>query len=140
MLADLVRQQLAVTSESTSSICRGSEAMRKIQQDAAHQASVHHAEAAQKMRASACQPGDLLAIQSELLRSDMQGAGQYWQKLTSAALQTQIEMMSSVSHVFDDESDAGMKSALRVIEAIQPMANSFFVSRSSDTVEQHKAS
>jgi hypothetical protein len=141
MLADLARQQLAVTTENTGAIFRGSEAMRKIQLNAAHEASVHHAEAAQKMRAAACQPADLLAIQSELLRSDMQGAGQYWQQLASAALQTQIDMMTSVGRIFDDEAGAGVKSALGVFQAaIPPMANSFFVSRSSESDEQHKAS
>jgi hypothetical protein len=141
MLADLGRQQLAVATENTSAIFRGSEAMRKIQQDAAHQASVHHAEAAQKLRAAAFQPADLLAIQSELLRIDMQGAGQYWQQLASVALQTQIEMMSSVSRMFDDGTGGGVKSALEVFQAaIPPMANSFFVSRSSESDEQHKAS
>jgi hypothetical protein len=141
MLADLARQQLAVTTESTSAICRGSEAMRRIQQDAAHQASVHHAQASQKMRASSCQPADLLAIQAELLRVDMQDAGQYWQQLASAALQTQIDMMTSVSRMFDDEAGGGVKSALGVFRAaIPPMANSFFVSRSSESDEQHKAS
>jgi Phasin protein len=141
MLADLARQQLAVTTENTGAIFRGSEAMRKIQQDAAHQASVHHAEAAQKLRACTGQPVDLLAIQSELMRIDMQGAGQYWQQLASAALQTQIEMMTSVSRMFDDEAGGGVKSALVVFQAaIPPMANSFFVSRSNASDEQHKAS
>jgi hypothetical protein len=141
MLLDLGRQQLAVTTENTCAIFRGSEAIRKIQQDAAHQTSVHHAEAAQKLRSSSCQPAELLAIQSELLRSDMQGAGQYWQQLASATLQTQIDMMTSVSRLFDDEAGGGVKSALGVFQAaIPPMANSFFVSRSSETDEQHKAS
>jgi hypothetical protein len=141
MLADLARQQLAVTTENTGAIFRGSEAMRKIQLNAAHEASVHHAQAAQKLRASSCQPADLLAIQSELMRVDMQGAGQYWQQLASAALQTQMEMMTSVSRMFDDEAGGGVKSALGVFQAvIPPMANSFFVSPSSDSDERHKAS
>lgn len=140
ILLDLGRQQLALTTESTSAICRCSEAMRKIQQDAAHQASVYHAEAAQKMRASSCQPIDLLAIQSDLMRIDMQGAGQYWQRLASAALQTQIDMMTNVSRLFDSETSS-VKSALGVFQAaIPPMANSFFVSRSSESDEQHQAS
>jgi Phasin protein len=141
MLADMSRQQLAMTTENSSAIFRGSEAIRKIQQDAAHQASVNHAEAAEKLRASAFQPADLLAIQSELLRIDMQGAGQYWQQLAAVAMQTQIEMMRNMSRIFDDEAGGGVKSALVVFQAaIPPMANSFFVSRSSDLNEQHKAS
>jgi hypothetical protein len=141
VLTDLARQQLAVTTENTGTIFRGSEAMRKIQLNAAHEASVHHAEAAQKLRASSFQPADLLAIQSELLRSDMQDAGQYWQQLASVAMQTQIEMMTNVGRMFDDEAGGGVKSALGVFQAaIPPMANSFFVSRSSESDEQHKAS
>jgi Phasin protein len=140
-VADLVRQQLAVTTESTGAIFRGSEAMRKIQLNAAHQASVNHAQTAEKLRASSGQPVDLLALQSELMRSDLQGAGQYWQQLASVALQTQMELMASVSRLFDNDAGGGVKSALEVIQAaVPPMANSFFVSRSSETDDQHKAS
>ncbi len=111
LLVELGRQQLALATESACALFRGSEAMRKIQQQAAHQASAQYDAAAQKLRGT-CQPADLLAIQSDLLRFDQQEATQYWQQLTAAALQTQVEMMGCASHLFDAGSQNGLKPAL----------------------------
>jgi hypothetical protein len=97
-LADLGRQQLVAATDAACAMFRGSEAMRAIQQQAAHEASLRHQAAAQKLH-SGCAPADLLAIQSDLLRFDMQGATQNWQQITTAALQSQIEMMASASHL-----------------------------------------
>ena len=126
-LADLGRQQFAMCAEMTSAMYRGSEALRKIQQKTAHQASARHEAAAQQLRASG-QPNDLLALQSELLRADLQSAGQYWQQFAEVALQTQREMMGSVSHMMhDSEKNDGVTSALQAFQAaIQPMATSYF--------------
>lgn len=124
--ADLGRHQLALVVESTSVLCRGSEALRKIQQEAAHEASAFHASAMQKLCAP-CEPADLMAIQSELLRFSLQSAGQYWQQIAAQAMQTQVEMMSSVNHVSETEKDTGMKSPLEALQAaMPPLASSFF--------------
>ncbi|MGH8831055.1 MAG: phasin family protein [Polaromonas sp.] len=142
LLADLGRQQLTVANECASALFRGNEAMGKIQQDAAHQASEHLATAVKKLQGP-CQAADLLAIQSELLRVNLQGVGQYWQQLAAAAQQTQIEMMTSASHMLDGDGDAdgGVKSALEVFQAaIPPLASSFFVLRPSGSGEQPQAS
>lgn len=97
-LTNLGRQQLAAATDAASAMFRGSEAMRAIQQQAAHEASLRHQAAAQKLHRG-CAPADLLAIQSDLLRFDLQGATQYWQQITTAALQSQIEMMASASQL-----------------------------------------
>ncbi|MDO8455400.1 MAG: phasin family protein [Burkholderiaceae bacterium] len=139
-LADLSRQQLSFATESVSAIFRSSEAMRKVQQQAAHQASEHYAAAAQKLR-GASQPADLMAIQSELLRFDLQESSQYWQQLMTAALQAQTEMMTTASHILDSDSGSGVKSALEAMQAaIPPIANSFFVSRPNGPTERAQAS
>lgn len=115
LLADLGRQQLALATESACALFRGSEAMRKIQQQAAHQASLHHEAAAQKLR-EPCEPADLLAIQSDLLRQDLREATQYWQQLAASALKTQVEMMGHASHLFDAGSGTGLKPVLDILQ------------------------
>ncbi len=115
LLAELSRQQLALATESACALFRGSEAMRKIQQQTAHQASLQHEAAAQKLRGK-CEPADLLAIQSDLLRFDLQEATRYWQQLAAAALQTQVEMMGCASHLFDAGSQKGLKPVLETVQ------------------------
>jgi hypothetical protein len=139
-LADLSRQQLSFATESASALFRSSEVMRKIQQQAAHRAAEHYTASAQKLR-GVRQPADLLAVQSDLLRFDLQESSQYWQLLMSAALQAQTEMMSTTSHMFASESGGDVKAALEAMQAtIPPMANSFFVDRPNGSTEQPQAS
>ncbi|CAM3614206.1 phasin family protein [Polaromonas hydrogenivorans] len=126
LFSELGRHQLALVVEGTSALCRSSEALRKIQQDAAHEASVFHEETAQKLF-TPCQPADLMAIQSELMRFCLQSSGKYWQQLVAQAMQTQVEMMRSVSQVLKIEKDTGMKSPLEVLQAaMPPLASSLF--------------
>ena len=126
VLTELGRQQMAAATLSTSALCRGSETLRKVQQEMAHEASLRHAQAAKKL-ASPCQPTDMIELQSELLRSNMQSATQYWQQLLEVALQTQREMMESMVGLLDSKSDGGMKSAMEAFQSIiPPMATSFF--------------
>jgi len=99
LLADLGRQQLALATDSACAMFRGSEAMRKAQQQAAHHASARHEAAAKKLHGP-CEPADLLAIQSDLLSFDLQEATQYWQQMAAAALKVQLEMMGCASHMF----------------------------------------
>lgn len=135
-LADSSRQQLAVAAEIASVMCRGRESLRRIQQETAHQASVRYGEAAEKLFGP-CQPSDVWPIQSELLRGDLQSAGQYWQQLMAAAMQTQREMMASMNRMIDSEKGGGVKSALDVFQAAIPaLASSFFVPGSNRQSEQ----
>lgn len=116
-LTELSRRQLALASESISVLCRGSEAMRGIQRDAARETSAYHAGVARKLL-EPCQPADLMAIQSELLRFGLQGAGKYWQQLGAQMMQTQVDMMSSVGHLLDGDKAGPMPS---------PLPSSFFM-------------
>jgi Phasin protein len=94
LFSDLARQQLALFNEAASAVLKGSEAVRKIQQQAAHLASTQHESAAERLRA-VHEPSEVMTIQSELLRSDLQGVVQYWQQLTAALVQAQVDMISS---------------------------------------------
>lgn len=115
---------------------RGIENFRRIQQETAHQASVRHGDAAEKLFGP-CQPSDLLPIQAELLRGDLQSAGQYWQQLMAAAMETQREMVASMGRMLDSEKGGGVKSALDVFQATIPaLASSFFVTGSNRQSEQ----
>lgn len=116
MLTDLGRQQLALATESACALFRGSEAMRTIQQQTAHQACAHHEAAVEKLR-GAREPADLLAIQSDLLRFNLQGAAEYWQALMANALKTQSEMMGCANRIFDTKTENGFKPALEAWQA-----------------------
>ena len=139
-LTGLTHRQLSVASENASALYHGSEALRKIQLDTAHEASVRYAKAAKKLL-TPCQPAELLAFQTELLRADMQSASQYWQQLTAAMLQTQREIMTNASHLINNE-NGGVNSVMEAFQASIPaMTNSFFVPRSANADEkrQHDA-
>ena len=136
LLTDIARQQFALASEITSTLYRGRENLRRIQQETAHEASVRHGDAAAKLFGQS-EPSDLLLIQSELLGGDLQSAGQYWQQLATAAMQTQGEVMASMTRMFDSEKDAGVKAVLEVFHAAVPaMPSSFFVTESGRQGEQ----
>ena len=118
--------QLTLAVDGTTVLCCGSEALRKIQHDAAHEASVFHEETAQRLFVY-CPPTELVAIQSKLLRFTMQSAGKYWQQIAASAMQTQVEMIKSVTHVLEREKDTGTKSPMQVLQSVMPpLASSFF--------------
>ena len=121
---DLGRQQAVVATESACAIFRGFEAMRKIQEEAAHQAAQRHAEAAEKLRGN-CQPADLMAVQSELLRFDLDAADRYWQQLAAAALEMQTEIMGSAFHLIDSEAVLEGSSALDAMQFRIPGLDAF---------------
>ena len=101
-LVDLPRKQLALMTQSASALFRGSEAMRKIQQQAAHRAAAHQDEVRERLRAP-CDLSELMTIQGELVRFNLQEAAQYWQQLTDAALKVQADVVSRVAEDAQDE-------------------------------------
>lgn len=121
-LADLGRQQMAVAAEGASAMFRGFETMRKIQEQAAHQARVRHAAAAEKLK-EGCPANELLAIQADLLRFDIEAATRYWQQLGAAALEMQTEMMGCATHLADTEAMLEAASAVSAFESAIPGLN-----------------
>ena len=85
--------------------------MRGIQRDAAHETAAYHADVARKLR-DPCQPGDLMALQSELMRYGLQSAGKYWQQLGAQMMQTQVDMMSSIGQLLEADKAAPVSSTL----------------------------
>jgi hypothetical protein len=113
-LADLPRKQFALMTQSASALFRGSEAMRKIQQQTAHRAAVHQDEVRERLR-TPCDLSELLAIQGELMRFNMQEAAQYWQQLTDVALKVQADVVSRVAE--DAQAEPTLDSLQRVFQA-----------------------
>ena len=127
LLTEFGRQQLAIAAQSASAMYRAREVIGAVQQQAAHDASVRHAQTARKLCAP-CGPGDFLALQSELIRGNIQGASQYWQQLSDLALQAQLEMMARMSHALDGEAGVGVKLVLQAFQAATPpLLKRFFV-------------
>jgi hypothetical protein len=116
LLADLPRQQMALITQSTSALLRASESMRKVQQQAAHRAFTQHEQASERLRAP-CDFNELMTIQSELLRFNMQEAAQYWQQIASAALRIPVELAGSASQVMASGSEPTLESLQKAFEA-----------------------
>ena len=125
--ADFSRQQMSVAADASCAMFRGFEAIRKVQQQAAHTAAQRHEAVAQRLHAG-CAPADLLAIQSELLAGDFKGATQYWQDLAATAMEMQTEIMGCTSHLVDSEAAIEAVSALGHLDAIPGVSN-FFVKK-----------
>jgi phasin protein len=104
LLADLPRQQMALITQSASALLRASESVRKVQQQAAHRASAQHQEIAERLRAP-CDFSELMAIQTELLRFNVQEAAQYWQQIATAAFKAQADLVGTAGQALEASGD-----------------------------------
>lgn len=111
MLSDVTRQQLTMMTEATCAVLGSSEALGKIQQQAAHQASLRHNAAAESLRGEV-EPLEILTIQGDLVRQDMQEAAQYWAQLASAVMRTQLDMMGRMTHLLNSGTQGGFGNAM----------------------------
>jgi hypothetical protein len=116
VLTDLPRRQLELMARCATAVFRGSEAMQKVQQQAAHRASLHHEEAAQKLHGPS-DLGEVWAVQLDLLRFNMQEAAQYWQQLASTALKVQVEMVGSAGEALDTGAEPSLEALQRAFAA-----------------------
>lgn len=99
---ELARQQVAVATEGASTWFRGLQAMQRIQEQAAREASQRRAEVADKLR-KPCTPTELLALQTELVRQDLDAATRYWQQVAGAAAELGTELCACGAHLVDTE-------------------------------------
>lgn len=95
-LGDWHRHGLAAGTRAACAVFRGFEAMRRVQLQAAREALARH-EAAAGQLAQPRQPADLLALQAELARYDLQGAALYWQQLGAAMVAMQRDLLAGVA-------------------------------------------
>lgn len=99
---DLPRQQAVAATDAACAMFGGVEAVRAIQERTAHQALERHAQAAQRLQGH-CGPMEVLAVQLELARFDLEAAAAYWQNLAATTLQAQARMASCGWEVFDSD-------------------------------------
>jgi len=116
ILADLPRKQLELVTRSATAMYRGSEALRKLQQQAAHRASIHHEEATEKLRGQ-CDLSEVLAIQADLLRFNLQEAAHYWQQLASTVLKVQVDLVGSAGEALDTGSEPSLEALQQAFAA-----------------------
>lgn len=113
---DSERQQLAVASESADAMVRGFEAMRKIHDGAMRSALERYTAAAQKL-AKPRQQMELVAIPTDLMRSEIESVTSYWQALTGAAMEMQAELLGCSSHLVDSDALLQTVSAVDALPA-----------------------
>jgi hypothetical protein len=101
-LLDLPRQQSAMATHAACAMFSGFEALRRIQEQAAHAALQHYQHAAQRLDRQ-CAPVDVLSVQMDLARFDAEAAAAYWQQVVSSALQTQAQVAACAGELVDSE-------------------------------------
>lgn len=89
----LAQQQLQTLMSLTDLMFKGAEEVRRFQMQAAHDARERH-ERAHAEVASAGNPNELLSVQSELVRYDVEAGSRYWQQLASIMAATQAEAVN----------------------------------------------
>jgi hypothetical protein len=100
--ADWAGQHLVVAAEQAQVLLRGWNAMRQIRDEALGEVAQRHAAAAQRFRA--VRPaGDVLALQAEFLRRDVDAAARCMQQLTATALETGAEMLACTTHLINTQ-------------------------------------
>lgn len=102
------QQQALAATKCATEMFRGFEAMRKVQEQAAHAAAQRHAAVTEKLK-NRFGPSDLLAVQAELMQFDFDAATRYWQQLGAAAMEMQTRMLGCVNHLVG--SDALLEAA-----------------------------
>lgn len=98
---DLPRQQMALATEGACAMFHGFEAMRHIQEKAAHDALSQYSTAAQRLR-EASDPAQLLNIQADLMRFDVDGATRYWQQMGAVAVDMQNDLINRFGHLVEN--------------------------------------
>lgn len=116
--------------EAACAFFRSSEAMHRIQQQTAHQLRLRHESATHQLHAG-CTSANLLDIPSELLNFDVARASQCWQQLATLALQTQLELITSASHLHDCPASDTLRATLSTCQTALPLVNGFFPSKPS---------
>lgn len=104
--ADLARRQLAVGAHAAGVVLQGFEAMRHVQQQAAHDARRACEALAGKLQ-EPCTVQDLLAAHADLMRQELHGAALYWQQLGAIGLETQRQLLAIRAPQLQGDGDAG---------------------------------
>lgn len=88
----LAQQQMQSLMALADLVLKRAEELRRCQLDAAQQARKRHDKARADV-ASAVNPTELLNVQAEMLRDDLESASQYWQRMASICTAAQAETL-----------------------------------------------
>ncbi|MES2948084.1 MAG: hypothetical protein V4858_06020 [Pseudomonadota bacterium] len=119
--SDVYRRQLALISETTDALLRGSAAMQGIQRQAAHDSAQRLENAAQKLNGD-YSPSDILATQVAYWTTDPGIAGNYWRDMTNAAWQAQSDLLRCSATLFKDQSSGLLKTVMDTWHAMSKNA------------------
>ncbi len=108
-----------LSTESADVMRRGFEAIRMINERAVQSALARYATAAEQMKVQR-QPMDLLALPTDLMRSELEGATRYWQELGGAAMEMQAELLGCSSHLVDSDALLQATHALDALPMFAP--------------------
>lgn len=116
-ISDAELQQLSAATYCATAVFRSIEDMRRVHERAVHAAVQDHAAVTAKF-GSVRSPGDLLAIQTELLQSDVDGAVRYWKELCEVALERQTHILGCCSPFM--QNDVWLEAAAAFDRATDP--------------------
>lgn len=113
---DLPRRQLSLMTHSATAIFRGAQELRRIQQEAAQRATLQAEEAAERLR-DPLDITEVMALQNELVRFNLQETTQFWAQVANAALKWQADLVSSAGEaVIEGASEPTLESLQRAFE------------------------
>lgn len=92
----LAQQQMQSLMALADLVLKRAEELRRCQLDAAQQARKRHDKARADV-ASAGNPTELLNVQAEMLRDDLESASQYWQRMASICTAAQAETLEHMT-------------------------------------------
>lgn len=133
--SDLVREQYATAMGAACTWFRSRETLHQARQQATHQALMIHEAAAQKLCA-ANGPVDLPGIHSDLMSFYWENPIQYWQQVATTSMQTQIEMMAQMNHMFIGKTKDRMERALSNVPAALPKSEEAFKGNTGSPTRQ----
>lgn len=114
-----VKVSADLPTESADVMLRGFEAIRRINERAVQSALGRYAAAAEKMKGQR-QPMDLLALPTDLMRSEIEGVTLYWQELGGVAMEMQAELLGYSSHLVDSDALLQATHALDALPLFAP--------------------
>ena len=121
----LSQEQYAIVVEPACTWFRSMETLCQTRQQAAHQALSACEGAAKKLRTAGAD-ANLLDIHAELMSFYLQSPVNYWQRLATTGLQTQIEMMARFNHLFVGNTKERMEKAFSNFQATLPGISELF--------------
>lgn len=87
---DLWRQELVAAADMMSAMFESFEALREMQARTAREAAALHQSAARRLAQAA--PTDVISLEAELGKFDLEQGARYWTELASITLQSQVKL------------------------------------------------